>query len=184
MSPKQENWIYTVHEEVKAFLSQQGIPFKELDGSIGFEYNGNGYTLQCMDSDFMFDLVHILEWDFTKSKDYIELSEITNLIHTEFAMVRMELFSEIVIYRIQNIVYPGADIKDLMEFSLSQLDEAIDISKQLIKCRLDEMERFSQILHDRLGLSEAQDEDKLSDDEDQSRRKVPFKHIKPTKYEA
>ena len=99
-------------------------------------------------------------------------------------MVRMELFSEILVYRIQNIVYPGADIKDLMEFSLSQLDAAIDLSKQLIRCRLDEMERFSQILHDKCGLSEAQDEDELSDDEDQSRRKVPLEHIKPTKYEA
>lgn len=184
MSPKQDNWILTVHEEVKAFLSQQGIPFQELNGSIGFEYNGNGYTLQSMDSDFMFDLVHILEWDFTKTKDYIDLFEITNLIHSEFSMVRMELSSEIIIYRIQNIVYPGADIKDLMEFSLSQLDEAIDLSKQLIKCRLDEMERFSQLLHDRLNLSEMQDEDELSNGEERSRRKFPFVHIKHNKYEA
>lgn len=184
MSLEQEKWIYTVHEEVKAFLSQQGIPFKDSDGCIGFEYNGNDYTLQSMDSDFMFDLVHILEWNPTKSKNYIELFEITNLIHSEFSMVRMELSSAIVIYRIQNIVYPGADIKDLMEFSLSQLDEAIDISKQLIRCRLDEMERFSQIVHDRLGLSDAQDEDELSDDEEPSRSKNHFVHLKSNKYEA
>ena len=183
MSLEQEKWIYTVHEEVKAFLNQLGIPFKDSDGCIGFEYNGNDYTLQSMDSDFMFDLVHILEWDFTKPKG-IDLLEITNLIHSEFSMVRMEVSSAIVIYRIQNIVYPGADIKDLMEFSLSQLDEAIDISKQLIRCRLDEMERFSQIVHDRLGLSNAQKEDELSDDEEPSRSKVLFKHIKSNKYEA
>ena len=71
-----------------------------------------------------------------------------------------------------------------MEFSLSQLDAAIDLSKQLIKCRLDEMERFSQILHDRLNLSEMQDEDELSNGEERSHRKVPFVHIKHNKYEA
>ena len=187
MTPEQEAWVQTVFHEAQGYLKQKGIPFNVFEGAIGFDYNGNHYALQKLDGDFMFELVHVLEWSFLKGKkNFIDLFEITNLIHSEFDMVRMVVAvedkenSEVIFYSIQNVVYPGANIADLMEYSLEQLDSAIDVSKQLIRCKLDEMERFSQILYEKLQLTNAEEkaDDQQSKDEDHLQNLINLNHKK------
>lgn len=169
MSSEQKNWKLTVHEEVKAFLNQLGISFREFDGCIGFDYNGNGYALQKMDSDFMFELVHVYDSKKTDNRCLnIILDDIVSIIHNSFDMVRMIVYAvkdentNVVFFEIQNIVYPGADIGDLMSFSLTQLDDAIGLAKQLIRCRLDGSARFDEILDKKLvelGIKDEEDEE-------------------------
>ena len=174
MTPKQEAWIQTGFHEVLGYLNQKGIPFKASDGCIDFEYNGNVYSLQKTDGDWLFELVYLLEWKITDGqKNYIDLLEIANLIHSDYDMVRMIVMvdeaekTNVVLFRVQNVVYPGADIANLMELSLSLLDAAIEKSKQLIRCRLDEMERFAQILGGKLRLSDEENTDEQRDDKEQ-----------------
>lgn len=154
-----ETKAVTIGDRVEAILKSQGIESEQdEDGEILFEYHFKKYLLEEAKSTDFFCLSagYGMEIDEQKMMRFLKVA---NQLHIRYRMVRMACLEDGIKFTVEALMFPEMDIKQLLTFSLTLLDAAIEESSKLFKelCeeenRSDEENRSASII----GFHKAQE---------------------------